>query len=338
MQPMAIVAWGISGPAFLVVYASVFAVTLAVVEVRRHQLLERAHEPSRPIDDLTPCELAYVAHGADDACVVALIGLERAGALRIENTAARTLVHAEPDPESASSRFAARRARKDWQQSLSQEAQLAEQVTILVSATAPAPLDPPDASSCRFERHLLSRVAVDGECSLGALHESPDLEAAGDELRSDLLARGYLLDDEIRSELCGLRWLWVPVVALGALRLLTALVDGGRPVGLLVLALAATVTFAWSRKIPSRPPGVERQLDAVDAVAAAADVERAFGSEPVDPADLRTEWALALVGTTALWAVTSPYALALAVPVPTSSPSSGCAACGGCGCGCGGCA
>ncbi len=201
---------------------------------------------------------------------VALLNLERVGVVQIENATAGSIARAVPDEDAAASKADARRLRKEWTEHMQSEAELAPRATT-IAATGSRPR----AESCRLEVGLAEFVATRNESMLEAIATDPGVEDCAHALRADLVDRGYLLDDGTLGRLRWLRIVWLPLLALGVVRLATK-VSEGRPVGFLVLALLVTVAFVFGRTLPDAPPLVQAQVKHAATARSRDDVERAF--------------------------------------------------------------
>ncbi|MBP2473470.1 uncharacterized protein (TIGR04222 family) [Crossiella equi] len=73
--------WGLTGPAFLVLYLFLLAIT-AVLVAKRHQAPKHAHGPG-PVPELSVDEVAYLAGGTHRLVVTSMARLVEAGALRV---------------------------------------------------------------------------------------------------------------------------------------------------------------------------------------------------------------------------------------------------------------
>jgi hypothetical protein len=324
--------WGITPGAFLAMYAIGFLATLAWSELRRHRILREAltdHVPD--IRDLDPCELALLTHGERDARTVALLNLERLDVVQIENASAGSIALAVPDHDAAVSKRDARRQQQEWVERMQGEAELAPRATTVATNCS---CD--GTGSCRLEVGLTELVRTRGEVKLETIETDAAVDECTRALRRDLVDREYLLDENTIARLKWLRIVWVPLFALGLVRL-AAKVSDHQHVGLLVLALIGTAAFVFGRDIPEVSPAVRKQLKVAEAGVSRDDVERAFSAD-APPRSTDDMTGLALLGPALLWSAASPYAVSLAVPYPTSSSGWGCAGCGGCGCGGCGCA
>ena len=324
--------WGITPAVFLTLYGVAFLVTLVASELRRRRILRDATpDPVPNIRELDPCEHALVIHGEDNTRADALLNLEPASVSSRSRTPPRAPSPAVPDEDAAASKADARRLRKEWTEYMQSEAELAPRATT-IAATGSRPR----AESCRLEVGLAEFVATRNESMLEAIATDPGVEDFRARALSRLVDRGYLLDDGTLGRLRWLRIVWLPLLALGVVRLATK-VSEGRPVGFLVLALLVTVAFVFGRTLPDAPPLVQAQVKHAATARSRDDVEHTFARH-VAPF-VRRHHRLGATGRRAPAGGPRPR-----TPSPSPSPTqaSWCAgrwwACGGCGgCGCGGC-
>ena len=273
--------WGIDGPTFLAIHTAAVAATSAVAVLAEHRRGAAASG-----GELDEYETAYLTGGAQLAAVVALVNLDRRGAIDLGDDLLRDL------QESGDLDLNAVRG-ADHLAELGVELH----VTMVASEVA-----------ARCVRHPVEAAVL--QAVRGTKPPTPWRVVAAvtrmkamDKIRSGLVERG-LLHDADGVEQMRARWRWLlPLLALGGARALVGI--EGVP--------AVVVTLALMRMLGRRLPSNTRAGDKL-----LTDLRRRrpeLVEAPVTtgpPSGL----ALALTGTAALGA--SDPALALAVDVPTT--------------------
>lgn len=271
--------WGIDGPTFLAIHTAAAAATAAVA-VRADR--RRAGAAAGDLDEY---ETAYLTGGAQLAAVVALVNLDRRGAIDLGDDLLRDL-HESGDLNLDAVRDAAHLA----------ELGVELHVTMVKGEVA-----------ARCVRHPVESAALQAVRGtkpptpwrvVGALTRT---KAMG-KVRTGLVDRG-LLHDAQGVEHLRARWRWlIPLLAIGGARALAG-VEG---------LIAVVVTLGLMRMLARRRPRTTRAGDEL-----VADLRRRRPELVEAPmaAGPSLGLALALTGTAALWA--SDPALALAVDVPT---------------------
>ena len=308
--------WGIDGPTFLAIHTAAVAATSAVAV-----LTDRRRDAAAGAGELDEYETAYLTGGAQLAAVVALVTLDRRGAIDLGDDLLRDL------QESGDLNLNAVRG-ADHLAELGVELH----VTMVRGEVA-----------ARCVRHPVEAAAL--QAVRGTKPPTPwrvvvavtRTKAMG-KIRSGLVERGLLHDADGVERLRG-RWRWLlPLLAIGGARALVG-VEG---------FLAVLVTLALMRLLGRRRPRNTRAGDKL-----VTDLRRRrpeLVAEPVAGPSLGL--ALARTGTALLRASDPARALAVDVPTPEepeaphqgwresardwwrsnglgSSAGSGCAGCGG---------
>lgn len=283
--------WGIDGWVFLSVYIGM-AAAIGVAAVRLDRNAGEADAPPTTAEDLDDYEIAYLTGGARLAAVVALVNLERRGAIDLGDDLLRDL-HASGDLDLEAVRDAGHLV------DLGVELHVSLATDEVTRAAVAHPLEASALQAVRGTKPRTPWRVVSAVTRTKALRE----------LRTGLERRG-LLHGPADVDRIQARWRWLlPFLALGVLRVV-AETGSGHPVAPLVVALVLTVVAM--RRLARRRPANTRRGDRL-----VADL-RSDGPELVDSPTGRP-WsglALALAGAGALWA--SDPALALAVEAPSA--------------------
>lgn len=289
--------WGIDGWVFLSVYIGL-AAAIGAAAVRVDRAAGQAGAPPATAADLDDYEIAHLTGGARLAAVVALVNLERRGAIDLGDDLLRDL-HASGDLDLD--------AVRDAGHLLDMGVELHVSVAN-DEVTRAAVAHPLEASALQAVRGTKPRTpwrVVSAVTRTKALRE----------VRVGLERRG-LLHAPAGVDRIQARWRWLlPLLALGVLRVV-AETGSGHPVAPLVVALVLTVVAM--RRLARRRPANTRRGDRLVAGL------RSGGSELVDTAAGRP-WsglALALAGAGALWASDPALALAVEAPSPVEGASS----------------
>lgn len=274
--------WGISGPVFLALYGSALLVVAAAALWGGHRRVGASDEGTDGLDEY---EVAMLNGGERLAAVVALVNLDRQGALELGDRLLREL-EASGDLDLAG-------------MSASQLEQLGVSTDMTVRHSLDPGADPVERAVYEAARHAEPRSAST------VVTLATEASAFAD-LRADLEERGLLYPAEDADRLHH-RWLWfLPLLAAGVLRATIGL-QRGRPVTflvvLLIVTVAATVFVARRRLVRTRHANrllteLRREQTELPARAMTA-------------GDASLGMALALAGVGALWLSDPPLALAM---------------------------
>lgn len=270
--------WGISGPAFLALYAALLAVAAGMA-----LWAGRGRRDATPTTgDLDQYEVALLNGGEQLAATVALVNLQHRGELELGDRLLRTLdASGDVDLDTLGAKDLAK-------------LDVAMRISLGRKAAR--------------RRHPVEAAVYDAAREADPREPAAVLAAAGRSsalahVRGRLAQRGLVYDGADIDRMRG-RWRWLlPVLGLGLVRAAVGL-SRGRPIGFLVLLLAATVAVmvAIGRRRLHRTRRGNRLLADLQAGGVMA------SSVPM---------AVALRGTDSLWE--RDRALALAVTAPATA-------------------
>lgn len=225
--------WGITGPAFLLLYLVLAVASLVAAAVHRNRVAGRAPEPQ--LDRLHPYALAHLAGGPDRAIAAAVGALRADGVVEPQQDGGRTRLRPTGRPLTPSAG-----ERPAW------------------GSAGPAPSPAADA----LDRAVLEQVRQG--LPVHRVMDSPDGAAALTGLRAELVAAGALLSPEQRSAARAAALWPAGVTLLGVLRVSAGL-QNDRPIGLIVLGTLVMLTLSvlvWGRP-PLAHPTVNGGLDRI---------------------------------------------------------------------------
>lgn len=281
--------WGIDGPTFLAIHTAAVAAASAAAVVLSD------HRPGSPAatGELDEYETAYLTGGAQLAAVVALVNLDRRGAIDLGDDLLRDL-HESGDLNLDAVRDAGHLA------SLGVELH----VTMATGAVA--------ASCVRHPVESAALQAVRGTkpaTPWRVISATTRLKAMG-RVKAGLVERG-LLHDVDGTERMRRRWRWLlPLAAVAGARAVVSIE------GLVALLIVVAGMWALSRRRPRNTRAGDRLV---------ADLRRRRPDLLEAPAvsGPSAGIALALAGTAVLWSADPALALAVDVPAPVAMAGAG---------------
>jgi uncharacterized protein (TIGR04222 family) len=235
MSPVADATWGIPGPAFLVIYVALIAVSAIAVLIARRRITARYEPDLDTLDVLDDYQLAVLAEGPEAGGFTALHDLWRRGVIVARNESVDAL--------DADARHKARNR------------PLSSATTLVVAG------DPPDRLA-PIERAVLDAVRQRQDAGIRP-HEA--LADRGVRAESAALARGLeerrvVYPDRAQRAMRACALLFAPVLVLGVARY-GAGSAAGRPVTYLVLCMLAVLVLAAAAVVvPPMPRRIRRLL------------------------------------------------------------------------------
>jgi uncharacterized protein (TIGR04222 family) len=333
--------WGLTGPMFLVLYGVLFVITAAVILLVR-KWIWNASGPISPVEqpgELAPSDLALLAEPEvtppsnlvsppqwHPAALVALITLERRCVIAVESPFTAALNRQPYNPDD--------RSRRKW---------WAEQTVQASTVTTVRRLGPLPPDSPAVETSVYGAVAVSESVPVAEVSRRVWSGSALVEARQGLVVRGLLPSGETIRWLRTAAVMWLPLVALGATRLLVGMARQ-RPVQLLVVCLAVTGYAAFmSVKKPKRTPKGDKLLKTARTqhLPLQTGAQARLAHAPSGLVETSALASLALFGPVLLWKAQPGLAASLAAPATHGGGSAGGwfsgSGCGGGGCGGDGC-
>ena len=298
--------WGISGPAFLVLYGIAFVLIAALVLVGRRAEGRRADVAS-PLSLRTwhPCDVALLSD-IDLATGVGILRLLQLDVLRVDAPYDEALT--------AATTAALRKLTPATRRQLAVDVREAQGSTRIETIAAP----PPDAHP--VELVILDAAAErSGGVATPTVHDR--VHAAPQVHDAQAAARDRIATprDLVRARRL-LALAWFPLFAAGTVRLVAG-VNNHKPVDVLLLALTATVAAAW---LTASPP--KRRTALTRAVARERGEPRWIVRDGRLTAD--DVMATALFGSSVFWTVQPGLAASIGLPPPFTGGWSGIASTG----------
>ena len=287
--------WGIDGPVFLGMY-----IGLAAAIVVAAVLVDRRHGSPPEVEDLDEYEIALLTGGARLAAIVALVNLDRRGAIELGDGLLRQLSDS-----------------GDLDLDAIRDANHLAELGVELHLSLPKAVSATDAVGHPVEAAALQAAQGTKPRTPWRVVSAITGTRAIRELQAGLVRRGLLYGAGDVERLQD-RWRWLlPLLVIGGARALT---DAGTGEPVLALLAAMLVTVVAMRRLARRQPVNTRRGDRLvgDLRRRRAELEDARTASGASPG-----LALALAGIGGLYAIDPALALAVAAPTPMEDESSG---------------